>query len=102
MELKKVAQYLKAKNKSAFYNLVLNHPSVAAELAKSNMLLSFNDSLGRENLDTDVSLFSSLFTDANTNTENIKNSSTYILPVMKSTMVSSVKGPVLYYILKTW
>lgn len=98
---KKVAQYLKAKNKSAFYNLVLNHPSVAAELAKSNMLLSFNDSLGRENLDTDVSLFSSLFTDANTNTENIKNPSTYILPVMKSTMVSSVNGPVLYYILKT-
>lgn len=98
---KKVSQYLEAKNTDNFFNLILNYSPVGAILANSNMLLSFNDPNGNPDLDTDISLFNKDFVNSNATTENIKNPSTYILPIMKSTLVSTINAPVMSYILDT-
>ncbi|MFL1028447.1 P68 family surface lipoprotein [Mycoplasmopsis synoviae] len=98
---KKVSQYLEAKNTDNFFNLILNYSPVGVILANSNMLLSFNDPNGNPDLDTDISLFNKDFVNSNATTENIKNPSTYILPIMKSTLVSTINAPVMSYILDT-
>ncbi|QGZ97339.1 hypothetical protein GE118_00795 [Mycoplasma sp. NEAQ87857] len=94
----KVNNDLTAKNKNSFYNLIINYAPVAANLASYNMGISFNSE--EPSLNTDLTRFVPGFTKINSQTENINNASSYILPLLKSTNVLSINGPVLHYIIK--
>ncbi|WP_025755624.1 P68 family surface lipoprotein [Mycoplasmopsis cricetuli] len=93
----KLQQDLNLKNKSEFYNLIVNYSNVASILADKNMLLSFNDITDDTNFD--ISEFSDLFTKSNSLIENVTNGSTYVLPLAKSTNILSLNAPVLSYII---
>ncbi|MEA4276213.1 P68 family surface lipoprotein [Mycoplasma sp. 21DD0573] len=94
-----VTKGLSSKQTSDFMNLILNYSTVASELAKAKMLLSFNDNL--KSASTDLSQFSEKFITSNFQTENIDLPSTWILPAFKSTTIFSINAPVLSYILDT-
>ncbi|VEU76508.1 P68 family surface lipoprotein [Mycoplasmopsis columboralis] len=93
----KVTSDLNARNTDNFYNLIMNYGDVAAKLAEKNMLLSFNDELDGYNVDIDD--FSSVFAKANTSIENVRNESTYLIPLAKSTNFLAVNAPVLSYLI---
>ncbi|WP_324672429.1 P80 family lipoprotein [Mycoplasma sp. 888] len=94
-----VTKGLSSKQTSDFMNLILNYSTVASELARAKMLLSFNDNLRVAN--TDLSQFSEKFITSNFQTEYIDLPSTWILPAFKSTTIFSINAPVLSYILDT-
>ncbi|WP_027121494.1 P68 family surface lipoprotein, partial [Mycoplasma leonicaptivi] len=97
--LNKVRSSLEAKDRDNFFNIVINYPTVATELAQRDMLLSTNSK--DEKFDLDINAFSDKFISSNTTTEDLKNTSTYILPFLKSTNVLSLNGPVLSYVFTT-
>ncbi|WP_036452715.1 P68 family surface lipoprotein [Mycoplasma buteonis] len=90
---------LKSKDTENTPNIVINYPPAAAKLAAKNMLLSFNS--GEEQFNVDIDDFDAAFTKQNFTIANIQNPSTYSLPLLKSTNVMAVNGPVLYYIVKS-
>lgn len=88
-----------AKNTSELYNLTFNYPTLASMLAKNGMLLNLNDE--NKALATTVDVFDSRFTRDNFTISNVLNKGTWAIPAAKSTIVTSVNGPVLAYVLET-
>ncbi|WP_322875953.1 P80 family lipoprotein [Mycoplasmopsis felis] len=96
----RVQKSLSSKDQSGFVNLIINYPPVAAMLAQSEMLLSFNSK--NKNIETDINeLFDKNFTGVNSQIEGVKKPSTFTLPLFKSTNVLGINGAVLGYFLET-
>ncbi|WP_426461077.1 P68 family surface lipoprotein [Mycoplasma hafezii] len=89
---------LSSKASKTMPNLIINYPPTAATLAAYNMLLSFNSPEPEFNLD--ITKFSKEFQQQNFEIANVVNNSTYVLPMLKSTNVTAINKPVLYYLLK--
>ncbi|WP_027121308.1 P68 family surface lipoprotein [Mycoplasma leonicaptivi] len=97
--LAKTQRELGSQNKDGFYNMIINYPNVAIDLANYNMLMSFNSF--DKNTNFDINSFDSKFVSANFDTEKIFNEGTYILPLLKSTNVLTMNTSVLSYVLDT-
>ncbi|MFZ8218498.1 P68 family surface lipoprotein [Mycoplasmopsis bovis] len=98
---------LKAK-RNEVVNLAFNYGSLASRLASSEMrdLYKMDKVLNFEDNDKDISVdlknINEKFARANSNTENLPNNGTFMIPMLKSIQVMSAKAPVLQYIFKTF
>nr|AXP78645.1 variable surface lipoprotein [Mycoplasmopsis bovis] len=98
---------LKAK-RNEVVNLAFNYGSLASRLASSEMrdLYKMDKVLNFEDNDKDISVdlknINEKFARANSNTENLPNNGTFMIPMLKSIQVMSANAPVLQYIFKTF
>ncbi len=98
---------LKAK-RNEVVNLAFNYGSLASRLASSEMrdLYKMDKVLNFEDNDKDISVdlknINEKFARANSNTENLPNNGTFMIPMLKSIQVMSANVPVLQYIFKTF
>ncbi|WP_423435475.1 P68 family surface lipoprotein [Mycoplasmopsis bovis] len=98
---------LKAK-RNEVVNLAFNYGSLASRLASSEMrdLYKMDKVLNLEDNDKDISVdlknINEKFARANSNTENLPNNGTFMIPMLKSIQVMSANAPVLQYIFKTF
>ncbi len=98
---------LKAK-RNEVVNLAFNYGSLASRLASSEMrdLYKMDKVLNFEDNDKDISVdlknITEQFARANSNTENLPNNGTFMIPILKSIQVMSANAPVLQYIFKTF
>ncbi|MBT1387969.1 hypothetical protein FCM54_01200 [Mycoplasma bovis] len=98
---------LKAK-RNEVVNLAFNYGSLASRLASSEMrdLYKMDKVLNFEDNDKDISVdlknINEKFARANSNTENLPNNGTFMIPMWKSIQVMSANAPVLQYIFKTF
>lgn len=98
---------LKAK-RNEVVNLAFNYGSLASRLASSEMrdLYKMDKVLNFEDNDKDISVdlknINEQFARANSNTENLPNNGTFMIPMLKSIQVMSANAPVLQYIFKTF
>ncbi|MDJ1645963.1 P68 family surface lipoprotein [Mycoplasma phocimorsus] len=94
----KVKLDLQARNNGSFVNAIFNYSPVASDLASYGMLLDLSDE--RPELSTGTDQFSSIVLNGDKTTSNIINKGTWMLPLVKSTIMQSVSAPVLGYLLQ--
>ncbi len=81
------------KDKTNFYNLILNYPDVVSVLARNQMELPFDG--------VDVSKISPNFLNFNERISGVSKKANYAIPVSVSTDILVLNGPVLHYILNS-
>lgn len=94
----KVKLDLQARNNGSFINGIFNYAPVASELANYGMLLDLSDE--RAELSTGLDQFSSIVLNSDKTTSNIINKGTWMLPLIKSTIMQSVSAPIMGYLLE--
>ncbi|ARQ33605.1 hypothetical protein BIX54_00865 [Mycoplasmoides pneumoniae] len=84
---------LSVKDKTTFYNMILNYSDTISTLGRSNMELPLDS--------VDVSQFSENFLSFNDRISGISRKGIYGIPVSMSTDILVINGPVLHYILNS-
>ncbi len=70
------------------------------DLYKMDKVLNFEDN--DKDISVDLKNINEQFARANSNTENLPNNGTFMIPMLKSIQVMSANAPVLQYIFKTF
>ncbi|QJG66917.1 hypothetical protein [Mycoplasma phocoenae] len=81
---------LKARDKQALYNMVINYPATASTVSQYQMSLSLNDI--KKDID---SVYSSKFLQLNNKIAGNKNNDLLVLPLVRSTELIAINKPLL-------